>query len=46
MIRIAKEIDLDKLERLKKQIEDERYLEKAIHAIAQTLTKNLFEEEG
>jgi hypothetical protein len=41
MVRIAKEIDYQKLEELKKKINDKRYLNKAITMIAQELTKNL-----
>lgn len=45
MVRIAKEIDLKKLERLKKKINDETYMKAAIQAIAQSLTKNFVEEK-
>ena len=45
MVRIAKEIDLKKLERLKKQINDESYMKAAILAIAQELTKKMVEEK-
>jgi len=45
MIRIAKEIDYEKLEDLKKKINDREYLESAIHVIAQELTNNLCNEK-
>ena len=41
MVRIAKQIDLDKLEKLKQKINDEDYMKAAVSAIAQALTKNL-----
>ena len=45
MVRIAKKIDYEKLEELKKKIDDETYVRSAIQAIAQDLTKNLLEKE-
>ena len=45
MVRIAKKIDLDKLEKLKKKIDDEDYMQAAVAAIAQALTKNLVRDK-
>ncbi|MDR1895106.1 MAG: hypothetical protein LBQ61_10550 [Spirochaetales bacterium] len=46
MIRIAKEIDPQKLAELKKKINDSEYLNLAIASIAHTLTKEIAEETG
>ena len=44
MIRIAKEIDVRRLEDLKQKINDREYLDSAIQVIAQELTNNMYEE--
>jgi hypothetical protein len=44
MIRIAKEIDPQRLADLKKKIDDSNYLNLAIASIAYTLTKEIAEE--
>lgn len=41
MVRIAKEPDPKRIKALKQQIEDERYLDKAIHRLAAKLTDEL-----
>ena len=41
MVRIAKKIDFNRLEELKKEINDDAYLNRAIQTIAQELTKTL-----
>jgi len=45
MVRIAKEIDYQKLEELKKKINDEKYIEKAVTMLAQELTKNILRKD-
>jgi hypothetical protein len=45
MVRIAKESDQSKIEKLKKKINDNTYLEAAIQSLAQDLTNNLLEDE-
>ncbi len=44
MVRIAKEIDLKRLEELKKLINDEKYLDFAIQKIAQTMSQGLVQK--
>ncbi len=44
MVRIAKNTDKKKLEKLKTKIHDEEYLKVAIQSIAQDLTNNLQDE--
>lgn len=44
MVRIAKEIDLKRLEELKRLINDEKYLECAIQKIAQSLSQGLVQK--
>ncbi|MBN2443494.1 MAG: hypothetical protein JXJ04_19180 [Spirochaetales bacterium] len=46
MVRIAKKTDYKKIEELKKMIDDEKYLARAIDMIAQNLTKSLLKEES
>jgi hypothetical protein len=46
MVRIAKPIDHEKLQELKKKIEDKRYLSNAIQRIAQKLTYELLTMEA
>ncbi len=46
MVRIAKKTDYKKIEELKKMINDEKYLARAIDMIAQNLTKSLLKEES
>ena len=45
MVRIAKDIDYKRLEELKKKINDDTYVELAVQAIAQELTKNIVQKE-
>jgi hypothetical protein len=45
MVRIAKPIDLKKLEELKKRINDEKYLEFAIQKIAQSMSQGLVQKD-
>ncbi len=45
MVRIAKEIDLKKLDELKKRINDEKYLDFAIQKIAQTMSQGLVQKD-
>jgi hypothetical protein len=43
MVRIARKIDPKRIAELKKKIHDSRYLETAIHRMAQTLTNELMQ---
>jgi hypothetical protein len=45
MVRIAKDIDFERLEELKRKINDETYIELAVQVIAQELTKSIVKEE-
>ncbi len=45
MVRIAKDIDYNRLEELKKKINDDNYIELAVRTIAQELTKNIAKKE-
>lgn len=45
MVRIAKKSDPEKLRELKKKINDEEYVSKAILKIAQDLTRELANED-
>ncbi len=45
MVRIAKPIDLKKLEELKKLINDEKYLDFAIQKIAQSMSQGLVQKD-
>ena len=45
MVRIAKDIDYNRLEELKKKINDDTYLELAVQTIAQQLTQNFVKKE-
>ena len=45
MVRIAKDIDYNRLEELKKKINDDTYIELAVQTIAQELTKNIAKKE-
>ena len=45
MVRIAKDIDYNRLEELKKKINDDTYIELAVQTIAQELTKNIVKKE-
>ncbi len=45
MVSIAKDIEYNRLEELKKKINDDTYIELAIQTIAQELTKNFAKKE-
>jgi hypothetical protein len=45
MVRIAKDIDYERLEELKKKINDDTYIELAVQTIAQELTKKFVKKE-
>jgi len=45
MVRIAKDIDYERLEELKKKIDDHTYIELAVQTIAQELTKKFVKKE-
>ncbi len=45
MVRIAKDIDYERLEELKKKINEDTYIELAVQTIAQELTKKFVKKE-
>lgn len=46
MVRVARQPDPARIRLLKRQINDDRYLNEAIRRIAQELTKELVERDG